>query len=93
MGVRTQMRPCMPRTYPRLFGLRLVRLHPAFLTRRVGPPEVSLEMAGQSLQSLFEGMDWGDLWDDADMRSVLAYVRGGHSLELGEWRWLFPHRL
>ncbi|CAJ1435264.1 unnamed protein product [Effrenium voratum] len=80
-------------TYPRLFGLRLVRLHPAFLTRRVGPPEVSLEMAGQSLQSLFEGMDWGDLWDDADMRSVLAYVRGGHSLELGEWRWLFPHRL
>lgn len=38
-------------------------------------------------------MEWGDLWDDANMVSVLCYLRGGRSLHLGDWRPLFPAEL
>ena len=40
-----------------------------------------------SLTSLYEGMEWGDLWDDAAMLSVVRYLRGSHRLRLPqEWR-------
>ena len=39
------------------------------------------------LRKLYESLEWGDDWEDADMRSVVHYLRGSKSLKLpGSWR-------
>ena len=82
------------RTYPPRFGRKLVRLHPKFCRERVvdwsGIPD---GVEQQSLQAFFRSLEWGDLWEDARMVSVLAYIRGSKSLQLGDWRPFFPTEL
>ena len=39
------------------------------------------------LTELFAAMPWGDLWNDADMVSVVRYLRGSKKLRIPpEWR-------
>ena len=46
------------------------------------------------LRELYRQTEWGDLWDDAFMRSVILYLRGSKKLRIPEgWRELLPHTL
>ena len=39
------------------------------------------------LIALYASMEWGDLWEDASMMSVLRYLRGSKRLQIpSEWR-------
>ena len=42
------------------------------------------------LESFFESLPWGDLWEDANMVSPMRYLRASKSLQLGSLRRLFP---
>ncbi|CAK9008773.1 unnamed protein product [Durusdinium trenchii] len=78
--------------YPPRFGRKLARLHSEFCATRV-VHEVHPNIAKMSGQDLFHLMDWNDLWEDGDMPSVLAWIRGNTHLQLGSWRPLFPTEL
>ena len=47
----------------------------------------------KTLLRWFESLEWGDLWDDGEMYSVLSWLRGLKDLELAEWRPAFPRKL
>ena len=48
----------------------------------------------QSIESLFNGLSYDDLWDDAGVRSAIRYVRGSKALRLpAELRPLVPRSL
>lgn len=81
------------RTYPPRFGLRLRKLRQQFCKHRVVDFKISDDEMQCSLESFFESLEWSDLWDDANMVSVLAYLRASKSLQLGSWRRLFPKTL
>lgn len=64
------------------------------LETKTGPPELPSDMASQPLGSFFSSLSWdGDLWEDAEMVPVLAYIRGNYSLDLGSYRQYFPDAL
>lgn len=43
---------------------------------------------------LFENWSWGDLWDDAGMRSLAAYLYGARTLRVPpQWKRLMPKEL
>lgn len=93
-------RPCRPsplppllRTYPPRFGKFLQKLHPRLLKERVVEWDLPSEVLNQDLHSFFASQDWGDLWTDANMVSVLCYLRGSIHLHLGQCRDLFPEEL
>ena len=86
-------RGLLSRTYPPGFGRWLAKLHGRFLKEREAQWDFSKEALEESLLSFFGRIPWGDLWEDADMVSVLRYLRGSQSLHLGEWRPLFPKEL
>lgn len=73
------------RNYPPRFGKRLARLHPKFCaSRELWEPHQNVE--GLTGQTLFDLLEWGDLWEDGDMVTTLAWLRGNKHLELGPWR-------
>lgn len=80
------------RNYPPRFGKKLNRLFPKFVSgRTLWEPDRDInQMNGQNL---FKNLNWGDLWEDADMVSTLAYIRGNTHLVLGSWREFFPTEL
>ena len=83
--------PCQwlqPRTYPPRFGLKIAKLLHRFQTKRVAMPDMP-EPAGSGFE-LFSRIEWDDWWMCANMKSVFAYLRGSHDLDLREWRALFP---
>ena len=86
-----------PRAYPPRFGLRVVRLYQRFLASCTPCHPIPAELFHKPLQQLFAEIPWNaaadELWDDAYMYSVLAYLRGCFQLELGSWRPLFPKKL
>ena len=44
-----------------------------------------------SVQSLWAAMDWGDLWQDADLASCIQYARAAKCLQLSpQWREVMP---
>lgn len=86
----------LPRAYPPRFGLCVVRLYYRFLASCTPCHQIPDELLHQPLQQLFEQISWNaenDLWDDANMYSVLVYMRGCSMLDLGTWRPLFPRKL
>ena len=85
--------PLALRTYPPRFGCYLRRLHSRFIKEKVVKWDISDEIMSEPLETFFGNMPWGDLWHDADMTSVLQYLRGSHHLCLGHWRELFPIEL
>ena len=83
----------VPRNYPPAFGKKISKMHSRLLSTRVlreATGEFYDQIDGQTLFSLLE---WGDLWNDADMVSCLAWLRGNKHLNLGSWRDLFPSEL
>ena len=83
-----------PRTYPPHFVLRLVKLFPFLVENKSPAPEIPASFAEMETKDFFDGLPWGDdVWEDADMVSCLAYVRGNRDLNIGEWRDSFPEAL
>ncbi|CAL1144388.1 unnamed protein product [Cladocopium goreaui] len=81
-------------TYPPHFGLRLVKLFPFLVENKSPAPEIPASFAEMETKDFFDGLPWGDdVWEDADMVSCLAYVRGNRDLNIGEWRDSFPEAL
>ena len=80
-------------TYPPRFGLKITRLHEQFLCKKAPLPPVPDRVQRTSVQELFASLDWDDLWDDAEMTSVLKYLMGNYGLDLGHWRDLIPSHL
>ena len=66
-----------------------------FLWRTSPRPQRSLPLLPKmETKDFFDGLPWGDdVWEDADMVSCLAYVRGNRDLNIGEWRDSFPEAL
>ena len=45
----------------------------------------------KSLPQLWERMEWGDLWEDADLVACIQYARASKLLALSaEWRAVLP---
>ena len=78
-----------PRNYPPLFGFYLARNFDAFISSRVDFPaldDVRVWSAPEFLE-WFNDLPWDDLWDDADMMSVVIYLYGNTSLLASpEWK-------
>ena len=71
----------------------MARIHPQLCSTRVlweASDEFYDQMDGKTL---FEILEWGDLWEDAQMVSCLSWLRGNRHLNLGSWRELFPTEL
>ena len=79
------------RTYPPAFGRKLARLHRLFCKRKsMISASITTEVP---IESWFESLAWDDMWDDANMYAVLAWLRGQMSLDLGKWRAAFPRKI
>lgn len=70
--------------------MKVTSLHDRFLRECPPMPPVPEGVQHASIQDLFSAMPWDDLWVDADMPSVVKYLRGNNSLDLGFWRQYFP---
>jgi hypothetical protein len=70
--------------------MKIVRLLPELRRNPEGQPVIGKESVSAMLATLPQ--KWGDLpfddlWDDADMVSVVAYLRGAKDLQIPEeWR-------
>ncbi len=79
------------RTYPPRFGMRLLKLHGRFCRERVADwSMISDDTFHMDLGEYFQSLPWGDLWEDANCVSILAYIRASKALHLGKWRNLIP---
>lgn len=81
-----------PRHYPPRFGIRIAALYDDFCSSRAFW-EVDPELEKTPLKTFFSILEWDDLWPDANMVSVLAWLRGNKHLQLGTWREVFPEEL
>lgn len=44
--------------------------------------------------ALFETWSWGDLWDDANMRSLIRYLYGAKALQIPpNWKSVLPREI
>ncbi|CAL1131372.1 unnamed protein product [Cladocopium goreaui] len=80
-------------TYPPRFALRLAKYYGRFISNREAlPPELLCEDApSTSTERILNICDWDDdTWSDAGLDDLFCYLRGSKSLQLGEWRPLFP---
>ena len=79
------------RTYPPRFALRIAKYFTRLCRTREALPS---DPEGGSLltsREIFLLLDWeSNTWDDAELASALLYLRGSKSLNLGDWRSLFP---
>ena len=66
----------------------MAKLFHRFLSKKEALPEIQAPVCDGL--GMFQQLEWGDMWDCTNMRSVLAYLRGSMDLELGEWRQAFP---
>ena len=80
----------LPRTYPPAFGMFLRRHHERFTRHCVVACEVPDDVMKQDLPVFFQSLEWGDLWEDAELFSCLSYLRASKRLHIGEWRNLIP---
>ncbi len=72
--------------------MRLAALYDDFCSSRAFW-EVDPEVEETPIQTFFFKLEWGDLWHDANLVSVLAWLRGNKNLQLGTWREVFPEEL
>ena len=86
----------MPRTYPPKFAIRVTKYYSRFCSRRVAFPEsVDSQLGVLSAKDIFSQVPWEeeDPWSDAQLGSVVFYLRGAKGLNLGDWRPLFPESI
>ena len=78
-----------PRQYPVKFGLQITRMYHRLCHTACGKPEAHKGRRWEPVDVLFNEKHWADFWDDAEMLSVLRYLRGNTSLKLPEpWKTL-----
>ena len=81
-----------PREYPPKFALKLVSLFNELVDEKAGVP--SLPDPLPSISEMCDSATFADMWEEADMGEVVAYLRGGKGLRLSaEYRSLFPEVL
>ena len=83
----------VPRNYPPAFGKKIFKIHSRLVSTRVLREATGEFYDAIDGQTLFSILEWGDLWNDADMVSCLAWLRANKHLNLGSWRDLFPSEL
>ena len=72
----------------------MVRLFKRFTRDRQKLPLQAADEERVSARELFAQQGWNDLWQEADMPSVVAYLLGNRFLALPpSWRELFPPSL
>ena len=70
------------------FALRMVRLRQRL---HLAKPGRAAPPANLDAKELFASDSFADIWEDARMPEVLAYLKGNKSLEIPpEWRGLLP---
>ena len=76
------------------FGLQITRMYHALCNRPFGTPAAHKVRHWEPAHELFDEKPWADVWDDADMYSVLRYLRGNTSLSLPEpWKTLLTQKV
>ena len=67
------------------FGLRFLRMLPKLMEACQSVPEDLPD--DFDARSTYTGLTFADLWEDADMESVLVYLKGNTSLKIPQhWR-------
>lgn len=80
------------RVYPARFGMRLVDLWAKMITDKHGMPELpdTVPTAAETFQTL----DFSDMWEESNLKSVCHWLRGGKNLAIPpHFRDLLPKRL
>ena len=73
------------------FGLRMVRLRQRLKKERASR---AIPPADLDPKQIFASGTFSDIWEDAQMPEVLAYLRGNKSLQIpADWRELLPTAL
>ena len=81
-----------PREYPVQFGLKIVELYLDMIKDNKGQP--TLPDPVPSAEQTFESMSFEDMWPEADLVSVIRYLRGAKSLGMPDsFRPLVPECL
>ena len=59
------------------------------------PESVDSQLGVLSAKDIFSQVPWEeeDPWSDAQLGSVVFYLRGAKGLNLGDWRPLFPESI
>ena len=67
------------------FGLRFLRMLPKLMDSCQSVPE---ELPDEfDAMSTYNGLTFADVWEDADMESVIVYLKGNTSLKIPkQWR-------
>lgn len=84
--------PLPLRVYPARFGMRLVDLWAKMITDKHGMPELpdTVPTAAETFQTL----DFSDMWEESNLKSVCHWLRGGKNLAIPpHFRDLLPKRL
>ena len=81
-----------PRNYPPGFGEKLVTIFQELINLKQGMP--TLPDPVPDAKDTFSSMSYDDKWQDADVVSVVHWLRGGRDLAIPEeWRKLLPEKL
>ena len=71
-----------------------MKLFPFLVESKSPAPEIPASFAEMETKQFFDDLPWDDdVWEDANMVSCLAYLRGNRALNIGEWRGSFPEAL
>ena len=82
------------RHYPPRFGRKLLRLRSELCSKRCDLPPLPDEWLARPAEDIFGELSWDDVWHDAAMPQVLAYLMGNTNMCLPQlWRQLFPAAL
>lgn len=74
------------------FGLKILKIIPALHASKNGKPALVGEPPDPI--QLFQHMQYNDVWNDAAMPEVVAYLRGNRHLNVPpQWRHLLPMSL
>lgn len=69
------------------FGMKIAEIMPKLLRdcrRKEAPPEADGQV-------VFRNMSFDDMWDDAELKSCIVYLRGSRNLRIPEgWREILP---
>lgn len=81
-----------PRHYPAAFGKKLANIWKELIETKKGMP-VLPEVTPPGVDT-FNGMTFDDPWQEADVVSVIHWLRGSRDLDIpNEWRQVLPRKL
>ena len=80
----------LPRQYPVEFGRKIAAL---FHTLKPRADYVTDSPETDAIE-LWKQWEWGDLWDDAQMRALVRYLYGCSAVRIpAEWKAVLPREL